>query len=178
MVKRILFCMILFPYAIYADAQADIAYLNLEKKDELARLEIHVSQFRYWSTRRNPTEVALLLLPPQNRDDGDASDKFMALYKNLTGEDYIYAGDKPKSPHQGIYVRVTWRDSAGHILRQKIAYSDYGSGKVMCRPGKSFPLDDMALLPGDYSVSVESITNDSRFGGDIKTAICSGYLVK
>lgn len=119
-----------------------------------------------------------MLLPPQDVKDRESSEKFEALYKSLTGDDYLYTGDKPKSPHRGIAVKVTWRDSNSRILRQKKVYSDYGSGKVMSRPSKSFPLDDMMLSPGDYSVTVETISDDPRFEDSSQTAICSGYVVK
>lgn len=154
-----------------------MAYIDLSKSEESASLKIRVSHLRYAITHGNPTEVALMLLPPQDVKDRDQSKKFMALFKSLTGYDYLYTGDKPKSPHRGIFVKITWRDSNNQIMRQKIVYSDYGSGKVMTRPSKAFPLDGMALPPGEYSVIVETIYGDPRFE-DTQTAICSGYVVK
>ncbi|REG58061.1 hypothetical protein B0G80_0703 [Paraburkholderia sp. BL6669N2] len=102
----------------------------------------------------------------------------MQLYESLTGKDYIYSGDnKPVKPHRGITVKVIWRDDNENIFREEIVYRDYGEGKVMARPAKSFTLDAYPLPPGDYTVSVQTIDGDPRFDG-FKTAICSGYIVK
>lgn len=105
-------------------------------------------------------------------------EKAWNLFKSLTGQDYIYSGDKPAAPHKGIHVLITWKRENGEVLRTRTIVSDDGTGRVIVGPGKSFSLDAMPLEPGNYIVTVTALEDDPRFDGTFKTAICSGYEVK
>lgn len=124
----------------------------------------------------------MLLFPRLQTDDQGAieiyNEKATGLFKSLTGQDYLYSGDKPPAPHKGIRVLVTWKRETGEILRIRTVYSDHGTGRVIVGPGRSFSLDAMRLEPGNYIVTVTALEDDSRFDGTFKTAICSGYGVK
>jgi hypothetical protein len=150
---------------------------DVGKANATATIEIHVSYFRKKMTGSNPDTIALMIIPPSpNQKDKELTQKYTDLFRSLTGKNYFYHGDEPLSPHKGITVRVTWRKKTGTILRQTDVYSDDGTSRIRITAGASFTLDEMSLPPGDYSVTVESLHDDSRFDGVFRTVICSGYI--
>jgi hypothetical protein len=118
-----------------------------------------------------------MILPPKKDASGSTIEKYKSLFKSLTGKNYIYSGDISPAPHQGIKVRVSWKDQSGKILRTREVYSDDGDSRIRTTAGASFTLDAMALKPGDYVVTVDVLEADSRFDGTFKTAICTGFIV-
>lgn len=151
---------------------------NVGKTGATASIAIHISDDVKMRTDNNPREISMMIIPPKmNGNNDELWERYKSLFKSLTGKNYIYSGDMRPTPHEGIKVRVTWKNEEENTLRERDVYSDDGNSRIRVTYGAAFTLDGMVLGPRNYTVTVEALEDDPRFDGEFKTAICSGYIV-
>lgn len=151
--------------------------IDLSKAGNSAVLEVHVGWISN-SINKNPLELALQIIGPKDGRQGWMP-QFDELIFSVTGTHYRSLTEQEivhPAPHMAIRLHVVWRDKSSNvILKEGDVHSGHDwQGRIHAAPGPSLALDRIRLPPGDYEITVTTLSDDSRFDGTFTTGLCIG----